>query len=66
MDLLRVVLQQMNMTFVHVPTRERFQKKFLEDSLLRSMFARDVYIALGDVGSKVFYSISKPLLLTTL
>jgi hypothetical protein len=56
MDVIRVVLQQMNMMIVHVHTPEGFQKKFLEASLFSSMFANDVWIAFGDVGSHVFNS----------
>jgi hypothetical protein len=50
MDLLRIILQQINMTFVHVPTPEGF--KLWEGSvnnLVTAMIAKEVYIALGRV-----------------
>ena len=56
-DLLRVVLQKMNMAFVHVPTPESF--KIGNSSvyhLARAMFEKDVYIALGQVGTHPFVS----------
>jgi len=50
MDLLRIILQQMNMTFVYVPTPECFE---LEEGsvniLVIAMFAKETYIALGSV-----------------
>jgi hypothetical protein len=42
-DLLRVVLEHMNMTFVHVPTTE---------SLSGAMFSKEAYIALGNMGTR--------------
>jgi hypothetical protein len=51
-DLLRVVLQQMNMTFVHVPTPEDFKMwKGLIDNLFRTMIRKEANIALGEVGT---------------
>jgi len=51
-DLLRVVLQQMNMSFVHVPTPEGFEmEKGSVNNLSRAMFEKEVYIALGNVGT---------------
>ena len=50
MDLLRIILQQMNMTFVHVPAPEGFELE--EDSvnnLVASMIAKESYIILGGV-----------------
>jgi len=39
MDLLKVVLKQINMTFVHVPTPKDFERgKGLIDNLSRAMF----------------------------
>jgi len=51
MDLLRVVLQQMNMTFVHVPTAvvTTHAKGRLLDDLFWAMFAKEADIALGDL-----------------
>jgi len=51
-DLLRVVLQQMNMSFVHVPTPEGFEmEEGLVDNLIGAMFEKEAYIALGNVGT---------------
>jgi hypothetical protein len=51
MDLLRVVLQQMNMTFVHVPTPEEisYENGNLSDDLFWTMIAKEADIALGDM-----------------
>ena len=51
MDLLRVVLQQMNMTFVHVPTTivPIYEEKGMSDDLFWAMFAKEADIALGDL-----------------
>ena len=51
MDLLRVVLQQMNMTFVHVPTTEVpiFEKGKISDDLFWAMIGKEVDTALGDL-----------------
>jgi hypothetical protein len=53
MDLLRVVLQQMNMTFVHVPTPEGFEREegSRTNNLIRGMIRKEIYIALGGVGT---------------
>jgi len=45
MKLLSIVLQKMNMTFIHVPTTEKFEK-----SLASSLFLKQYYIILGNVG----------------
>ena len=52
-DLLRVVWKQINMTFVHVPTPKGFE---IEDGSLRTnliigMLEKEIYIALGNVGT---------------
>jgi hypothetical protein len=56
MNLLKIILKQMNMTFVHVPTPEGFE---LEDALINNlvsaMVARKAYIALGGVKIKITY-----------
>jgi hypothetical protein len=53
-ELLRVVLHQMNMTYVQVPTKDEFA--FL-DSTIRSLFEKEPFIALGGfVKSIVFKS----------
>ena len=47
-----MVLKQMNMTLVHVPTPEGFEiEKGLTDNLIRAMNAKKCYIALGVVGT---------------
>jgi hypothetical protein len=49
-DLLKVVLEQMNMTFVHVPTPEGFEKQDATvNDLLIDMLAKESYIALGSL-----------------
>jgi hypothetical protein len=58
MDLLRIILKQMNMTFVYVPTPEGFE---IEDgtvnNLVSTMIAKKAYIALGGVKRELsFYS----------
>jgi hypothetical protein len=51
MDLLTVVLQQMNMTFVHVTTSEVFEGNEISIcNLIKGIFAKKFYIALGDMG----------------
>ena len=51
-DLLRVALQQMNLTFVLVPTPEGFEMETgLVQNLIMAMIAKEAYIALGDVGN---------------
>jgi hypothetical protein len=51
-DLLRVILQQMNMTFVHIPTPEDFEMAGGSvTDLIRAMFAKEAYIALGALGT---------------
>ena len=52
-DLLTVVLEQMNMTFHHVPTPESFQEKsgIQVTNLITSMLRKEIDIALGQVGT---------------
>ena len=51
MDLLRVVLQQMNMTFDHIPTPEDINNdnRSLTDDLFWAMIEKEADIALGDM-----------------
>jgi hypothetical protein len=51
MDLLWVVLQQMNMILVHIPTPENltFMKGILSDDLFWAMISKEAFIALGDL-----------------
>jgi hypothetical protein len=51
-DLLKVVLKQMNMTFLHVPTPEGFEMEegSLTSKLVLGMIGKKIYIALGNVG----------------
>jgi len=50
MVLLRIILKQMNMRFVHVPTPEGFVlEKGSVNNLFTSMSAKETYIALGSV-----------------
>jgi len=52
MTLFRVVLRQMNMTFVHVPTPEGFElEKGEVRNLISSMFQKESYIVVGSVGN---------------
>jgi hypothetical protein len=51
-DLLNVVLKQMNMTFVHVPTPAGFEmQEGSVNNVIKSMIAKEIYIALGCVGT---------------
>ena len=51
-NLLKIVLKQMNMTFIHVPTPEGFEiEKGLTANLISTMLAKEAYIALGDMGT---------------
>jgi hypothetical protein len=51
-DLLKLVLKQINMTFIHVPTPDGFEiEKGSTDNLIRSMLVKESYIALGVVGT---------------
>jgi len=53
-DLLMMVLKEMNMTFVHIPTPEGFEiEESLTDNLIRAMFAREAFIALGLLGTHI-------------
>ena len=45
MELLSIVLQQMNMTFIHVPTTE--------NSVI-SLFQKEIYIIFGNLGNTIF------------
>jgi hypothetical protein len=50
MDLLRIILEQMNMTFIHVPTPYGFEfGNNLLDNLTTAMIAKEAYIALGSL-----------------
>jgi len=50
-DLFKVVYEQMNMEFVHVPTPEGFGKDVdLVDELVGAMFAKRTYMILGGLG----------------
>jgi hypothetical protein len=52
LDLLMLVLEHMNMTFVHVPTPSGFDIEYgLTNNLTESMIAKNAYIALGAVGT---------------
>ena len=44
-EVLRIVMQQMNMTFIHVPTTE---------NLVISFFQKEIYITLGNVENNIF------------
>ena len=52
-DLLMVVLEQMNMTFHPVPTQKMFGKmgEILNTNLVTGMFGKDIYLALGNMGT---------------
>jgi hypothetical protein len=52
-DLLLVVLEQMNMSFVHVPTEEGFAtgNGSVATKLFQGMFEKEIYVALGNVGT---------------
>jgi hypothetical protein len=51
-DLLLVILERMNMSFVHVPTPEGFEmEESSVDNLFMGMYRKDIYIALGAVGT---------------
>jgi hypothetical protein len=51
MYLLKKVLKQMNMTFIHVPNPDGSEiEEGLPDNLIRSMLAKEAYIALGGMG----------------
>jgi len=48
LDLLKIVLKQLNMTFVQVPTPKSFEiEKVSTDNLNGAMIAKDAFIALG-------------------
>ena len=51
-DLLLVVLQKMNVTYVRVPKPEGFEmRKINASNLVRDMFTKETYIALRDAGN---------------
>jgi hypothetical protein len=53
-DLLKIILQQMNMTFTLVPTPEGFEIEKNDVYNLRNiMFGKEAYIALGNVGKEI-------------
>jgi hypothetical protein len=55
-NLLKVDLYQRNMTFVHAPTPEGIQlKNGTAINLFKAMLAKNVYIALGDVGMRIWW-----------
>jgi hypothetical protein len=58
MDLLRIILKQMNMTFLYVPTPECFElEEGSVNNLVSDMIAKEAYIALGSVtGIFLFYT----------
>ena len=58
MDLLRIILQQMNMTFVHVLTPEGFEIEIGSvNNLVTAMIAKEAYIALGSaIRNFLFYT----------
>ena len=58
-DLLKVVLKQMNMTFLYVPVTKSFELRVgnLEKYLVTSMIAKKCYIVMGGVGN---YLLSNP------
>jgi len=51
MELLKIVLQQMNMTFIHVAPEESFGAE--ENYLITSLYRKEVYIIFGGIGSYV-------------
>ena len=56
MDLLRIILKQMNMTFVYVPTPKGFElDEGSVNNLVSAMNAKEAYIALGAVEKNLLY-----------
>jgi hypothetical protein len=54
--LLNLVLKEMNMTFIHIPTPDGFEiEKGLTGNLSRAMFAKEAYIALGELGTHYLF-----------
>jgi len=53
-DLLRVIWEQMNMTFVHVPTPEGFENmgRSVLKNLVLGMYGKEIDIALGNIGTQ--------------
>jgi hypothetical protein len=59
MDLLRIILQQMNMTFVYVPTLEGFEiEGGSVNNLVSTIIAKEAYIALGGVKRELSFYIT--------
>jgi hypothetical protein len=58
MDLIRIVLKQMNMTLLYVPTQERFEiGKDSVNNLVTALIAKEAYIVLGGVArNSSFYT----------
>jgi len=62
-ELLKVVLHRMNMTYVSVPIPEDFEKeKNYANNLISSIFVKDYYIIVGNVGN---YFLSNPFFSST-
>jgi len=58
MDLLKMVLKQLNMTFIHVPTPEGFEfEKGSTDNLrvIRAMIDKNAFIALGKLETRILF-----------
>jgi hypothetical protein len=63
MDLLSLVLKEMNMTFIHIPTPNNFECDMeMTNNLITAMIAKEVYIAVGYLGTRY---LSDPLLDST-
>ena len=51
-ELLKFVMQQMNLTYVHIPTPDNFEtEKHLVNYLIRATFIKEYYIIVGRVGN---------------
>jgi hypothetical protein len=62
-ELLKVILHRMNMTYVSVPIPEDFEKeKNYANNLISSIFVKDYYIIVGNVGN---YFLSNPFFSST-
>jgi hypothetical protein len=55
-DLLKLIWEQMNVTFVHVPTPVCFEMEegSLINNLVMGMLGKEIYNAVGDVGTYFF------------
>ena len=54
MELLSIVLQKMNMTFIHVPTPENFvTEENVVNNLITSLFLKEYYIILGNMANTI-------------